>query len=59
MTPSNTRALEAEGLEEKPGELEFFEGKLREVVNPDRQGWYRFNRHYDRDGYCDNPARGY
>lgn len=25
----------------------------------ERRGQYRDNRHYDRDGYCDNPARGY
>lgn len=24
-----------------------------------RTGWWRFHEHYDRDGYCDNPARGY
>ena len=44
---------------ETPGVLEYFNGQLRLVVNPDRTGWYRFNKHYDRDGYCDNPARGY
>jgi len=41
------------------GKLEWFEGKLREVKNPSRQGWWRFHEHYDRDDYCDNPARGY
>lgn len=49
-------------LEEKkeiPGELEYFEGELRDVVDPSRIGWWRFHKHYDRDGYCDNPARGY
>jgi hypothetical protein len=30
-----------------------------EVKNPGRQGWWRYHTHYDRDGYCDNPARGY
>lgn len=44
---------------EVPGELEWFNGKLTPVVNADRIGWYRFHDHYDRDGYCDNPARGY
>lgn len=48
----------AEGRE-IPGKLEMFEGQLREVKQPHRQGWWRFNEHYDRDGYCDNPARGY
>lgn len=42
------------------GELiEVFEGKWRVVKNGAREGWWRFNEHYDRDGYCDNPARGY
>lgn len=45
--------------EEIPGKLEWFEGRLREVKQPDRSGWWRFNEHYDRQGYCDNPARGY
>lgn len=44
---------------EIPGKLEWFEGKLREVKQPHRSGWWRFNEHYDRDGYCDNPGRGY
>lgn len=44
---------------EIPGVLEYYEGRLRKVKNPDRSGWWRFNEHYDRDGYCDNPARGY
>ena len=42
-----------------PGKLEYYEGKLLEVKQPHRQGWWRFHEHYDRDGYCDNPARGY
>lgn len=44
---------------EIPGKLEMFQGELREVVDPRRTGWWRFNKHYDRNGYCDNPARGY
>jgi len=44
---------------EIPGELEYFEGKLRHVVDASRSGWWRFHQHYDRNGYCDNPARGY
>ena len=38
---------------------ELFEGKWLKVINGDRLGWWRFHDHYDRDGYCDNPARGY
>ena len=45
--------------QEIPGKLEMYDGKLREVVDASRSGWWRFHRHYDRDGYCDNPARGY
>lgn len=41
-----------------PGKVEMFDGKLREVVDASRMGWYRFHKHYDRDGYCDNPGRG-
>jgi len=42
------------------GELvELFEGKWLVVKNGDRSGWWRFHDHYDRNGYCDNPARGY
>lgn len=43
----------------EPGVREWFEGKLLPVVNSSRCGWWRFHEHYDRDGYCDNPARGY
>lgn len=42
-----------------PEGYEMFEGKPRKVINGDRVGWWRFHNHYDRDGYCDNPARGY
>lgn len=44
---------------EIPGELEMFEGKLTKVIDASRTGWWRFHAHRDRDGYCDNPARGY
>ena len=50
---------EKEEEKEIPGKLEWFEGKLLEVKNPHRSGWWRFHSHYDRDGYCDNPGRGY
>lgn len=38
---------------------ELFEGRWREVKNSNRSDWWRFNDHYDRQGYCDNPGRGY
>ncbi|NTG01836.1 hypothetical protein G6L30_17095 [Agrobacterium rhizogenes] len=44
---------------EIPGKLEFYEGKLRVVVDARKTGYWRFHEHYDRDGYCDNPGRGY
>lgn len=28
-------------------------------LNPEKSGWWRDHDHYDRDGYCDSPARGY
>jgi len=46
-------------IKEIPGKLEWFEGVLCEVKNPSRSGWWRFHENCDRDGYCDNPARGY
>lgn len=42
-----------------PEGYEMFEGKLTKVVDASRSGWWRYHQHYDRDGYCDNPARGY
>ena len=39
--------------------VEFVDGKWLEVLNGDRSGWWRYHDHYDRDGYCDNPARVY
>lgn len=39
--------------------IESVDGKWLVVKNGDRQGWWRHHEHYDRDGYCDNPARGY
>ena len=50
-----------EKIEEQklPDGYEMFEGKPTKVINGDRSGWWRYHDHYDRDGYCDNPARGY
>lgn len=39
--------------------VELYEGRWTPVRNADRSGWWRYHEHYDRDGYCDNPARGY
>lgn len=39
--------------------IEFYESKWLLVVDSSRLGWWRYHSHYDRDGYCDNPARGY
>lgn len=46
-------------LDHQGRRLEMYEGKLLPVLDPRRSGWWRFHEHYDRDGYCDNPARGY
>lgn len=42
----------------KPG-YGWYDGKVLKVVDNSRYGWWRFHEHYDRDGYCDNPGRGY
>ena len=39
--------------------IEIYDGKWCEVKDASRMGWWRYHEHYDRDGYCDNPARGY
>lgn len=44
---------------EIPGEWEYYEGEFCRVLDASRLGWWRFHKHYDRNGYCDNPARGY
>ena len=54
---TNTKKTKTE--QEVPGIREYHDGKLRDVVNEHRSGWWRFHSHYDRGGYCDNPARGY
>lgn len=47
-------------FEEKTGKLvEFFQGEWKPVLDIRRTGWYRFHEHYNRGGYCDDPARGY
>lgn len=44
----------------KQGKLiEVYEGRWQVVLDGGRSGWWRFHEHYDRNGYCDNPARGY
>jgi hypothetical protein len=39
--------------------VELVDGKWLEVKDGARVGWWRHNEHYDRNGYCDNPGRGY
>lgn len=39
--------------------IEWDYDRWRIVLNGERSGWWRYHDHYDRDGYCDNPARGY
>lgn len=45
--------------DEVPGQWELVGGKMTRVLDASRLGWWRYHEHYDRDGYCDNPARGY
>jgi hypothetical protein len=39
--------------------IECVDGKWLQVKDPSRSGWWRHHEHYDRNGYCDNPGRGY
>jgi len=39
--------------------VERVDGKWLEVKDGSRDGWWRHHEHYDRNGYCDNPGRGY
>lgn len=39
--------------------VEWFDGRWMKIVDASRSGWWRYHAHYDRNGYCDNPARGY
>lgn len=39
--------------------VELVDGKWLIVKDGSRYGWWRYHEHYDRNGYCDNPARGY
>lgn len=57
--PADART-EAGKTYNRNGELiEVYEGQWRVVKDSSRSGWWRYHEHYDRDGYCDNPARGY
>ena len=46
-------------FDERGNWVEMYEGKWTVVIAGERSGWWRYHSHYDRDGYCDNPARGY
>ena len=46
-------------VKDPPEGYEYYDGKLMKIINGDRSGWWRYHDHYDRDGYCDNPGRGY
>ena len=57
--PKGYTEREGRVYDERGHLVEMFEGKWTRVLNGDRLGWWRFHDHYDRDGYCDNPGRGY
>lgn len=59
MTDTPETLAERPPKPDLPGKWEWFEGKWMKVLNGERVGWFRYHDHYDRDGYCDNPARGY
>lgn len=56
-----------EGHKEKDGKVynpqgdlvEMYNGRWAIVKDGARLGWWRYHEHYDRNGYCDNPGRGY
>jgi len=39
--------------------VELVKDKWLTVKDGSRSGWWRHHEHYDRNGYCDNPGRGY
>lgn len=47
------------GHTKRPDIDKWSDGSPKPVLNGEREGWWRYNDHYDRDGYCDNPGRGY
>ena len=63
----NQKAELPEGATQRYGKVYNSRGELIErydekwlvVKDARRSGWWRYHAHYDRDGYCDNPARGY
>lgn len=59
MTMKDKAPVKEGDLDSKGRKLEMYEGKLMPVLDARRSGWWRFHEHYDRNGYCDNPARGY
>lgn len=57
--PDGASYCNGEAVDREGSVIEVFEGRWRRVLDKSRDGWWRFNRHYDRSGYCDNPSRGY
>jgi hypothetical protein len=59
VRPKRGFEFKADGTVRLKDGWEVYEGEPQRVVNGDRIGWWRFHDDRDRDGYCDNPARGY
>jgi hypothetical protein len=49
---------EADGLVWVRPAVEFFDGRFEKLAEPPAPS-RRDNWHYDSQGYCDNPGRGY
>lgn len=60
MSVPNNYTIKNGNIYNTQGKLvEQVDGKWLEVKDASRIGWWRYHEHYDRDGYCDNPGRGY
>lgn len=57
--PQGAKMVDGNAYNSRGELIELFEGRWRTVKDGSRLGWWRYNQHYDRQGYCDNPGRGY
>lgn len=57
--PKNATTRDGKVYNSRHELIEFYQNQWHVVKNGNREGWWRYHSHYDRDGYCDNPARGY
>ncbi len=57
--PRDAKTIDGKVYDRHGDLIELYDGRWQKVINGNRSGWWRFNSRYDRDGYCDNPSRGY